>query len=423
MHTETLSIGSELVAGTGIDTNVAHLANQVARLGLAVRRHTILPDRLDDVADFVRTFCRSAPRPAMLLATGGLGPTLDDVTRDAVAQAMNAPLAENAECRNDIETWFRARGRALARSNLRQAMIPAGAVPLPNSCGTAPGFHLASDDVHVVCMPGVPVEMQAMFAEHVLPILRGLVGAGGGLICERIIRTFGMGESRAGELIADLMAPGRNPQVGTLASSGVVSVRIRATAASEAEAAAMLDHDEAAVRQRLGRIVVGRDGDLLPQVVARLLTGRGATLAVAESCTGGLISAMITDVPGASRFLVEGVVAYANEAKTRRLDVPARLLEAHGAVSDPVARAMAENLRRAAGTTYALATTGIAGPAGGTRDKPVGLVFIALAGPEGTSVQRAVFPGDRVRVRHRTAQAALNLLRLRLQGNDDSLSA
>jgi len=353
--------------------------------------------------------------------TGGLGPTLDDVTREAVARALDAPLTENAECRNAIEAMFRTRGWTMAQSNLRQAMIPAGAAPLENSCGTAPGFHLESEGLHVICMPGVPAEMQAMFADHVVPILRSLVGPGS-VICERIIRTFGMGESRVGELIADLMAHGRNPQVGTLASSGLVSVRIRATAASEGDAVAMLDKDEASVRESLGHIVIGRDGDLLPQVVARLLTERRATLAVAESCTGGLIGAMVTDVPGASRFLVEGVIAYANDAKTRRLDVPADLLETHGAVSDPVARAMAGNLRRSAGTTYALATTGIAGPTGGTPDKPVGLVFIALAGPEGTSVHRAVFPGDRVRVRQRAAMAALNLLRLRLQGHDDSLS-
>jgi len=422
MHTETLSIGSELVAGAGIDTNVAYLAGQLAGLGLDVGRHTILPDHLDDVADFLRAFRRLAPRPALLLVTGGLGPTLDDVTRDAVARAMDAPLTENADCRQAIEAMFRARRWTMAQSNLRQAMIPAGATPLENSCGTAPGFHLERDGVHLVCMPGVPAEMHAMFADRVLPILHGLAGVGGA-ICERMIRTFGMGESRVGELIADLMAPGRNPQVGTLASSGVVSVRIRATAASEAEAVALLDKDEASVRALLGRTVVGRDDDLLPQVVARLLTERRATLAVAESCTGGLIAAMISDVPGASRFFVEGVVAYANDAKTRRLDVPAHVIQAHGAVSDPVARAMAENLRRAAGTTYAMATTGIAGPGGGTAEKPVGLVFTALAGPEGTTVDRAVFPGDRVRVRQRAAMAALNLLRLRLQGNNGVLSA
>lgn len=422
MHVETLSIGSELVAGTGIDTNVAWLAGQLARLGLAVRRHTMLPDDLDGITTFLADFRRLAPRPAALLVTGGLGPTLDDLTRQGVAAALDAPLTEDPECRQAIEAMFRTRGWPLAPSNLRQAMIPAGAAPFANSCGTAPGFHLGSDDMHVVCMPGVPAEMKAMFTDHVLPILRGLAGAGS-VICERIIRTFGMGESQAGELIAALMVRGRNPQVGTLASSGVVSVRIRASAASEADAVALLDKDEASIRKLLGRIVVGRDGDLLPQVVARLLTERGATLAVAESCTGGLIAAMITDVPGASRCLVEGVVAYANDAKTRRLDVPARLLEMHGAVSDPVARTMAENLRRSVGTDYALATTGIAGPTGGTPDKPVGLVFIALAGPEGTSVIRAVYPGDRLRVRQRTAMAALNLLRLRLQGNDDTLSA
>ena len=414
MHTETLSIGSELVAGRGTDTNVVHLANQLARLGLAVERHTILPDDRDAIVAHLTALRRRAAGPALLLVTGGLGPTDDDVTREAVADAMGVPLQDDPACRREIEAMFRSRGWTMAPSNLRQAMIPAGATPLPNTCGTAPGFHLCRDNLHLFCMPGVPAEMKPMFADHVAPVLRRLSGSGR-VVCERVLRTFGAGESTVGERIAPFMARGRNPLVGTLASSGLVSIRIRATAAGDDEAGRLLDRDERAIREILGDLVFGRDDESLAHVVARLLAEAGATLAVAESCTGGLVAKMLTDVPGASAFFLEGLVTYANASKTARLGVPDELIQSHGAVSEPVARAMAEGARRTAGATYALATTGIAGPTGGTPDKPVGLVFIALAGPEATDVVHPILPGRRDRIRQRTALTALNLLRLRLR--------
>lgn len=415
MHTETLSIGSELLAGSWLDTNGAYLADRLARLGLAVARHTVLPDDLEPLVEHLADVRRRASRPAFVLVTGGIGPTLDDVTRQAVAAAMDAPLTENAECRTTIEEMFRHRGRPMSPSNLRQAMIPAGATVLPNSCGTAPGFHLERDGVHVFTMPGVPAEMKVMFADCVESVLRRLAPAGTA-VCERVLHTFGAGESAVGERIAELMAAERNPRVGTLAADGMISIRLTATAADEDQGRQMLDRDEAAVRRELDELVVGRDDERLPQVIAALLAGRGATLAVAESCTGGLIAEMITDVPGASAFFIEGLVTYANKSKTLRLGVPEELIRTHGAASNAVARAMAEGACASARATYALATTGIAGPTGGSADKPVGLVFIALAGPEGTASQRMLFPGDRERVRRRAALTALNLLRLRLLG-------
>lgn len=413
MRVETLSIGTELVAGNIIDTNAGWLAQALRPLGLTVDRHTALPDELASLVAYLRDFRRRADGPVCLLATGGLGPTLDDLTREAVAEAFDAPLAENADCRRDIEEMFRSRGWNMAASNLRQARIPAGADPLHNSCGTAPGFHLAAGGLHVLVMPGVPAEMRVMFASGVLPVLRTLVPPGR-VVAERMIRTFGLGESSLGQAIADLMAAGRKSEVGTLASEGLVTVRVRVVADSEREARELLDRDETEVRRRLGEVVIGCDGDLLPDTVVRLLRQAGSTLAVAESCTGGLIAKLVTDVSGASDVFTEGLVTYANTAKVARLGVPAELIAAHGAVSEPVARAMAEGARTSSGTAYALAATGIAGPTGGSPDKPVGLVFLALAGLEGTEVTRLVLPGDRDRVRHRAAMAALNLLRLRL---------
>lgn len=415
MHTETLSVGTELTTGSTIDTNVAWLAQRFAGLGLTIRRHTTLPDHMESLVDHVRTIHAAASQPTLLVITGGLGPTLDDMTRDAVAAALGQPLAEDADSRRAIEEMFRRRGWPMAESNLRQALFPQGATALPNSCGTAPGFYVCSGQLHVVAMPGVPYEMKSMYAEQVEPILRR-IAPGGRVVAARILHTFGLGESAVGQMIAENMAPGRNPTVGTTAASGLVSVRIWAAAPSVNEAAAMLDREEADLRGKLGHAVVGRDEDRLPQVVARLLTETKATVAVAESCTGGLISKLLTDVPGSSAFFIEGAVTYANESKTTRLDVPTELIAQHGAVSEPVAKAMAEGLRQQAKTTYALATTGIAGPSGGTVAKPVGLVFVALACPDTTTVRKLNLAGDRDRVRLRAALNALNMLRLRIQG-------
>jgi len=418
MHTETLSVGSELVTGITADTNIAWLAGRLARLGLSIRRHTILPDHLDDLAAHVRRLRQEARQRTLLLVTGGLGPTLDDLTRQAVAAAMDAPLAESAECRKAIEEMFNRHGWTMAQSNLRQALIPQGGTPLPNSCGTAPGFYLPRNHLHVFALPGVPSEMKAMYTEQVEPMLRKLA-PGERVVCRRTLHTFGLGESAVGQLIAEHMAPGRKVQVGTTAASGLVSIRLRAAASCEAEAHRMLDQEGATLCGKLGQVYVGRDNERLPEVVARLLSEAGATLAVAESCTGGLIAMMMTDMPGASKFFIEGVVAYANQSKVIRLGVPAELIDRppkHGAVSEPVARAMAEGLRRSRQVTFALATTGIAGPTGGTPDKPVGLVYVALAGPGRTEVLRLNLVGDRSRIRRRASLAAINLLRLRLSG-------
>ncbi|NLX58875.1 MAG: competence/damage-inducible protein A [Phycisphaerae bacterium] len=413
MHTETLSVGTELTSGSTIDTNVAWLAGQLAQLGLTIRRHTTLPDDLASLVAHVRGLRAGASEPTLLVVTGGLGPTLDDLTRDAVAAALELPLVEDTACRQAIEAMFRHRGWPMASSNLRQAQLPQGATALPNSCGTAPGFYVHSDRLHIVVMPGVPYEMKAMYAEQVEPIVRRLA-PGGRVVAARILHTFGLGESTVGQTIADNMARGRNPNVGTTAASGMVSVRIWASAASADEAAAMLDAEEADLRRKLGHAVVGCGEEGLPQAVAQLLTTSGATAAVAESCTGGLVSKLLTDVPGSSAFFLETAVTYTNAAKTARLGVPTEWIAQHGAVSEPVARSMAEGMRSLSGADYALATTGIAGPSGGTDAKPVGLVFVALASADGTVVRRLHLPGDRDRVRHRTALAALNLLRLRL---------
>ncbi len=416
MHTETLSIGSELTAGSTVDTNASWLSKQLAKLGLMVSRHTILPDELPPLVAFIQSLKpRAGDEGALLLITGGLGPTLDDVTREAVAQAMGRQLAENAESRAAIEEIFRRRSWPMAASNLRQAQLPQGAEALPNDRGTAPGFYITDGHLHVFSMPGVPNEMKAMFQLQLEGRLQQLVPAHG-VVLERTLHTFGQGESSVGQTIAEFMAPGLNPSVGTTVSNGMVSVRLRARGGNQHQAERLLDETSSAIRAAIGDIYIGADSADLPHVVGRLLSDRQETLAVAESCTGGLIAKMLTDLPGASQYFIEGLVTYANEAKMARLEVPAEVLAAHGAVSREVAGHMAETLRRQAGTSYALSTTGIAGPTGGTAEKPVGLVYIGLADAHSVQVIKPVMPGDREHIRIRSSLAALNLLRLTMMG-------
>lgn len=415
MITETLSIGSELTAGSTVDTNAAWISKQLARYGLLVSRHTILPDEMAAIVSFISALRRrSDAEPVVLVISGGLGPTLDDLTRDAVAGALGIATSECPACRAAIEEMFHRRGWPMAANNLRQAHLPTGSEALPNDRGTAPGFYICQGGLHIFSMPGVPNEMKAMFAQQVEPRLK-LIAPPGAVVLERTLHTFGQGESTVGQKIERFMVEGLNPAVGTTVSNGMVSVRLRATSASAEIAERVLAETSAAIIEIVGETYVGTDDETLPVVVARMLTERGETLSVAESCTGGLLSKMLTDLPGATRYFMEGLVTYANEAKIARLGVAADLIAANGAVSEPVARAMAEGLRRQSGTTYALSVTGIAGPGGGSAEKPVGLVFIGLAGPGGTQAIKPLMPGDRDHIRIRSALAAMNLLRLTMR--------
>jgi len=403
-----LSIGSELVTGLWLDTHAQELARALVALGVEVLRHETVDDEASATADALRRACRDAE---LLLATGGLGPTLDDCTREALAEVLGTPLAEDPTALAHLEAWAEARGKTISTSNRRQALVPRGAATIPNPIGTALGLAARLGRTHLFFLPGVPGEMRRMLAEHVLPAVARL--APGRVTRVHTVRTFGLPESVVGERLGDLMAPGRRPHVGTGVRGGMVDVHVYASGTA-AEAAAAIEADAAAVRERLGPAVFAEGDGRMEDAVADLLARRRRTLALAESCTGGLIAAKLVNVPGMSRYFLEGVVAYANEAKVRTLGVPAALLEAHGAVSEPVARAMAEGARARAGADLALGVTGIAGPDGGSAEKPVGTVWIALADDRGTRAEREVFTGDRALVRERAANAALNMLRLRL---------
>ncbi len=400
-----LSIGDELMSGNTVDTNAAYLSRQLLTAGIEpVVRETIGDNR----AGVAAALLRSAERADVVLVTGGLGPTADDVTRHALADALGTELEMNEQCLAELEEFFRCRQRAMVEENRVQAMIPRGAWPLPNPIGTAPGLGAKIGGVPVFIMPGVPREMVEMFQTAVRPALPQSPRA----IVQIAIHTFGIGESNVFAIIRDLMTREGDLTVGTTIAEGLVTVWVTSRAATEEDAQRQANAVTQPLRERLGAIVIGEGNVTMASVIGDRLRERKQTLATAESCTGGLIGEMITQVAGSSGYYLGGVVAYDNEIKHRLLDVSPALVATHGAVSEPVAAAMGEGVRRKTGADWALAVTGIAGPSGGTLEKPVGLVYLALAGAGGTKVEKTIFPGDRQSIRHRVAVAALNMLRL-----------
>jgi len=358
----------------------------------------------------------------LVITTGGLGPTDDDLTRQAFAGYLGVDLVLQEDLLSRLRDFFERRGRPMAEKNAIQACLPVDAAAIENEMGTAPGLMVERDGRLLLALPGVPKEMRHMLdpkeMRHmleavVLPRVRAMVR--GQAIVVRRLRCYGAGESTVAKMVGEAMRRGRNPLVNCTASAGIITLEIVATAAERDEAEEAAAAEDAALRKILGPLVYGTDDQSLAEVVGQRLTELGRTLVVAESCTGGLLAKLITDVPGASRYFAGGWIAYSNEIKTSQLGVPQALIDAHGAVSEQVAAAMAEGARHKAGADMAVAITGIAGPTGASEQKPVGLVYIAVSGQEGTDTPRYVFPQDRSSVRLRAAQTALNTLRLRLE--------
>ena len=412
MAAELLCIGSELLLGTITNGNARWLAEQLATLGIPHHRQLVLGDNRERL---IAELQAAAERCSVLITTGGLGPTPDDLTTEAIAAAFAAPLVEHPQVWAEIQARLAARGRPCAASNRRQAFLPKGAELLPNPTGTAPGMIWSPrPGFTILTFPGVPSEMRAMWKATAAPWLQA-AGLAEGVFSSRMLRFWGVAESSLAEQVADLLE-GSNPTVAPYAGAGEVKLRITARAASRAAAEALLAPVEAEIRSRTGAACFGADDDSLAAVVLEQLRQRGQTLAVAESCTGGGLGAALAAVPGASAVFRGGVIAYANAVKQRLLGVPAELLAVHGAVSDPVAQAMAEGARRATGADWALAITGVAGPGGGSEAKPVGLVHLAVAGPDGCTTEGVRFGASRGRawIQALAAGEALNRLRLRL---------
>jgi nicotinamide-nucleotide amidase len=378
MSAELLCIGTELLLGDILNGNARWLAQELASIGVPHHRQEVVGDNRERLMAAVR---EASQRCRVLITTGGLGPTEDDLTTEAIAAAFAVPLVEHPEIWADIQAKLGARGKGVAASNRRQALLPQGASVLPNPTGTAPGMIWSPfPGFTILTFPGVPSEMKAMWRITAVPWLRQ-AGLAEGAFLSRRLHVWGIGESLLAEQVADLLSL-PNPTVAPYAGGGQVTLRITARAADSASALALLAPVEREIRERVGVACFGADEESLASVVLAQLLERGQTLAVAESCTGGGLGAALAAVPGASQSWLGGVIAYANAAKEELLDVPADLLELWGAVSDPVALAMAEGVRRRLGTDWAVAITGIAGPGGGTSEKPVGLVHVAVVGPE-----------------------------------------
>jgi nicotinamide-nucleotide amidase len=410
MKCEILSIGSELTSGQNLDTNSQWLSRRLAEIGIAVGWHTTIAD---DLEANIEAFRIASRRAGLVLATGGLGPTQDDLTRDVLARVAGVELVENAESLRQIEEMFRRRNRTMPERNRVQALFPAGAVAIPNERGTAPGIWMRLGECWLAAMPGVPSEMYAMFQTQVRPRLLAL-GLGGGVLVERKINTFGLGESAIEEKLLDLTRRGHVPEVGITVHDAVISLRILARAPSLAEAQAQIVPVEQTIRERLGNLVFGADDEDLQGAVAALLESKRQSLATAEGVTAGMVAQQLGSVPGISAWFRGGIIAYDNRLKVELLGVPQSLIDSLGAISAEVAEAMAVGCRTRLRTDLAVSTVGVAGPHDLGPDKPVGLVFVALAWSGGVSSVRFSWTGSRTEVQRRTAKLTLNRVRLHL---------
>jgi nicotinamide-nucleotide amidase len=407
MKAEIIAVGSELLTPDRQDTNSLFLTEELNKLGIEVVRKTIVGDERPLLLEAFRDALNRVP---LTIACGGLGPTEDDLTREAVAELLGRRLVRNDSVVRAIEARFRSFGRQMTENNLRQAMVPEGAEPLENPRGTAPGLWLETGDQVVVLLPGPPRELKPLFLEQILPRLLRRVPPG--RMFHRELRVTGLGESHVDHLAGPIYS--RYPEIQTtvLAAPGEVQIHLRTWVSDEGRAAKMLEEVERAIDLALAERIFSRDGSPLEVVVARELLKQKATIAAAESCTGGLLAERLTTIAGSSAYFLGSVVCYSNELKTAWADVPAETIAARGAVSSEVAIALAEGIRRRVGSTLGVGVTGVAGPGGGTEEKPVGTVNIALASPAGVRERAFRFPGDREMVRLQASQAALDMVRL-----------
>jgi nicotinamide-nucleotide amidase len=408
MRVILLNTGTELLLGDVQDAHLAFLAREIFPLGLRIEERRTVPDN----EAIRRTLAELLSSCEILFVTGGLGPTSDDITREMTSDLLRLELCQSPELLASLQQRLKARGIKWTSGIARQAEIPAGAEVLPNQNGSAPGLYLRANinpeirSPHLFLLPGPPRELQPMFRAFALPILRSIVPASMS-IERRLYKIADVGESLVEEAIGERVLAIPGIELGYCARPGEVEVRVIGNAVA-------IEQADAIIRSVLGLSIFSATDELLEEVIVKLLATRHQTLAVAESCTGGLLANRITNVPGASEVFLAGCVCYANQAKTKMLNVDPRLIEEYGAVSEQVARALAEHARAQAGSSYALATTGIAGPGGGSSDKPVGTVYVALAVPGETFVKRFFFPTDRETFKQLATQTALNLLRRKI---------
>lgn len=418
MRCEIISVGTELLMGQTINTNTADLARELFSLGIGVYYQTVVGDNEERLAEVFR---QSLSRAGLIILTGGLGPTDDDLTRETVARVLGLPLHKSEDWERQLQDFFDRFNRPMASLNLRQALVPEGGKILPNDRGTAPGIYLDLKEKNgplVIMLPGPPPEMLPIFKEQVIPLLQAKLRDKGDLavLRSKVLRVIGLGESELVEMIAPLLENQSNPTLAPLAKRGEVHLRVTARGRSEGEAQDLLDDKARELREVLGDYIYGEDAEELESAVARLLQAGKRTLAPAESCSGGLLSHRLTNIPGSSTFLVAGLVTYSNEAKINILGVDPATLQSAGAVSAAVAEEMAAGARRLCRADIGIGITGIAGPGGATPQKPVGLTYLALATENFKYSRRYEFWGSRRDIKERAANTALHLLRLYLLG-------
>lgn len=409
LSAEIIAIGSELLTPQRTDTNSLWLTEKLNSIGIDVRLKTIVGD---DEARLEEAIRDAVKRSDVILTTGGLGPTEDDITRRVAARGVGRDLVYHDELEADLRERFRRWGREMPEINKRQAYVIEGSTVLPNPNGSAVGMLLAFEGKFLAVLPGPPREMRPMFEAYVLPKLAE--NSGDLLTRTRVMRISGLGESAVDEAIAPIYTSYENVQTSILFSRVEIELHLTARSRSAEEAEETLSELAEKISASLGPAVFATNGETMEEVIGTMLTERGQTISVAESCTGGLIGMRLTEVPGSSRYFIEGAITYSNEAKMRTLGVPEQTLIDHGAVSSETAEAMAEGMRRRAGTDHAISVTGIAGPDGGSEEKPVGTVFIGYANRDRCRSVKLLLPGDRELVRWRSSQAALDYFRRQL---------
>lgn len=415
LSAEIIAIGSELLTPDKSDTNSLWLTAKLNELGVDVKLKTIVGDDEARLEEVIRDALK---RSDIVMTTGGLGPTEDDITRPVAARAIGRELVYRDDIESDLRERFRRWGREMPEINKRQAYLIEGADVLPNPNGSAVGMLVEIERKLLVVLPGPPRELKPMYDEHVYPRL--VSKAGKVRARRRLLRVAGMGESAVDEAISPVYRSYKSVETSILFNRSEVEVHLTARTESETEADLVLDELTESIRRQLGDALFTASGESMEEVVGRLLTERRMTLSVAESCTGGLIGSRITDVTGSSAYFIEGAVTYSNDAKVRTLNVPRETIETYGAVSAETAAAMATGMLERAGTDVAISVTGIAGPGGGSEQKPVGTVFLGLADNAGVRTVKLVVPGDRYLIRWRASQAALDLLRRNLLRGSDA---
>jgi nicotinamide-nucleotide amidase len=408
MNAEIMAVGTEILLGDIVNTNSQFLAKELAILGIGVFRHTAIGDNEER---FTKALGEAFERANIVITTGGLGPTKDDLTKEAAAKFFNKKLIRHEEAYNDIRNYFLKAGRSFKASNEKQADFPEGSIILKNNNGTAPGCIIEENNKIMIMLPGPPREMIPMFNEAVIPYLKKLSDR---VFVSKVLRIVGIGEGDMAERINDIIDKQNNPTVAPYAKESDVTLRITAEGKNEEEAKELIIPVEKCIRERLGEDIYGEGNTSLEDEVGKLLVDKKLTISTAESCTGGLLAGKLINYPGISSVFLEGMITYSNEAKEARLGVNMETIKSYGAVSEETAREMVEGLVARTGTDIGISVTGIAGPGGGTIEKPVGLVYVGLSINGKSQVRKFIFAGNREKVRQRTVISSLDWLRREL---------